>query len=64
MAFGVNAPEPQAGCFPLRGIGFVQDTGGAIKKDRIDTYAGGTDRGNYVASFLDASDSAWVLVRR
>ena len=64
VAFGVNAPDPQTGRFPLRGIGFAQDTGGAIKKDRIDIYAGGSDRGNYVASFLDASGPAWVLVRR
>ncbi len=64
VAFGVNAPDPKAGRFPLRGIGFAQDTGGAIRKDRIDIYAGGSDRGNYVASFLDASGPAWVLVRR
>ena len=47
----------------LRRIEFLY-TGGAIKKDRIDIYAGGSDRGNYVASFLDASGPAWVLVRR
>lgn len=64
VAYGVNAPDPQIGRYPLRGIGFAQDTGGAIKRNRIDIYAGGDDRANYVASFLDAGGPAWVLVRR
>ena len=64
VAYGVNAPDPHIGRYPLRGIGFAQDTGGAIKRNRIDIYAGGDDRANYVASFLDAGGPAWVLVRR
>lgn len=64
IAFGVNAPDPNVGRIPLRGIGFAQDTGGAIKRNRIDIYCGSSDRGNYVASFLDASGPAWVLIRR
>lgn len=37
----------------LRGIGFAQDVGGAIKRNRIDIFCGGNDRANYVASHLD-----------
>ncbi len=64
VAFGVNIPDPKAGSVPLRGIGFAQDTGGAIKENRIDIFAGGSDRGRTVACLLDASGPAWVLVRK
>lgn len=64
VAYGVNAPDPDYARFPLRGIGFAQDTGGAIKRNRIDIYCGGSDRANYVASFLDASGPAWILLKR
>ena len=63
VAYGVNAPDPDFGTIPLRGIGFAQDVGGAIKRNRIDIFCGG-DRANYVASHLDAHGPAWVLVAR
>lgn len=64
VAYGVNAPDPDFGTIPLRGIGFAQDVGGAIKRNRIDIFCGGGDRANYVASHLDAHGPAWVLVAR
>lgn len=64
VAYAVNTPDPGGSKVPLRGIGLAQDRGGAIKGRRIDIYAGGSDRGNYVASFLDAAGPAWLLVRR
>ena len=36
VAYGVNIPDQRRGKYPLRGIGFAQDVGGAIKKNRID----------------------------
>ncbi len=64
VAYGVNAPDPDYGTIPLRGIGFAQDVGGAIKRNRIDIFCGGGERANYVASHLDAHGPAWVLVAR
>ena len=61
VAYGVNIPDQQRGTTALRGIGFAQDVGGAIKQNRIDIYCGSDDRANYVASFLDSSGPAWVL---
>ena len=56
--------EEKYGSLPLRGIGFAQDVGGAIKQRRIDLFCGGSERANYVASHLDAPGPAWVLVAR
>ena len=64
VGYGVNAPDPDYGTIPLRGIGFAQDVGGAIKRNRIDIFCGGGERANYVASHLDAHGPAWVLVAR
>ena len=64
VAFGVNVPDEKYGSLPLRGIGFAQDVGGAIKQRRIDLFCGGSERANYVASHLDAPGPAWVLVAR
>lgn len=64
VAYGVNAPDPDYGTIPLRGIGFAQDVGGAIKRNRIDIFCGGGERANYMASHLDAHGPAWVLVAR
>ena len=64
VAYGVNAPDPDFGTIPLRGIGFAQDVGGAIKRNRIDIFCGGGERANYVASHLDAHGPAWVLMAR
>lgn len=64
VAFGVNLPDEKRGAQPIRGIGFAQDVGGAIKKNRIDIFCGGSDRGNYVASFLDAHGPAWILLAK
>lgn len=62
VAYGVNIPHKKYGSYPLRGIGFAQDVGGAIKNNRIDIYCGEDALANYVASFLDAKGPAWVLV--
>ncbi|MCR5563685.1 MAG: MltA domain-containing protein [Desulfovibrio sp.] len=64
VAYGVNIPDPSKGQVPLRGIGFAQDVGGAIKRNRIDIYCGSNDRANYVASFLDAKGPAWILLAK
>ncbi|MFR8276266.1 MAG: MltA domain-containing protein, partial [Desulfovibrio fairfieldensis] len=64
VAYGVNAPDERRGSVPLRGIGFAQDVGGAIKRNRIDIFCGGDARANYVASHLDAKGPAWVLLAR
>lgn len=64
VAYGVNLPDQQKGKFPARGIGFAQDVGGAIKRNRIDIFCGGDERANYVASHLDASGPAWVLLAK
>lgn len=64
VAYGVNIPDQKKGEIPLRGIGFAQDVGGAIKRNRIDIFCGASDRSNYVASHLDASGPAWVLLAR
>ncbi|MDR3358876.1 MAG: MltA domain-containing protein [Desulfovibrio sp.] len=64
VAYGVNAPDPLHGRVPLRGIGFAQDVGGAIKGNRIDIFCGSDERANYVASHLDAKGPAWVLTAK
>lgn len=64
IAFGVNIPDQKTSSVPMRGIGFAQDVGGAIKRNRIDIFCGGDERANYVASHLDAHGPAWVLLAR
>lgn len=64
VAYGVNIPDQKRGSTPLRGVGFAQDVGGAIKRNRIDIFCGGSDRSNYVASHLDAKGPAWILLAR
>lgn len=64
VAFGVNLPDKKTGSRPLRGIGFAQDVGGAIKRNRIDIFCGSDERANYVASHLDANGPAWILVAK
>lgn len=64
VAYGVNLPDAEKGTLPMRGIGFAQDVGGAIKRNRIDIFCGGDERANYVASFLDAHGPAWILLAR
>ncbi|MDR2055138.1 MAG: MltA domain-containing protein [Desulfovibrio sp.] len=61
VAYGVNVPDQRHGRVPLRGIGFAQDVGGAIKGNRIDIFCGSDERAGYVASHLDAKGPAWVL---
>lgn len=64
VAYGVNMPDEKKGSFPMRGIGFAQDVGGAIKRNRVDVFCGGNERANYVASFLDAHGLAWILLAK
>lgn len=64
VAYGVNIPDETHERIPLRGLGFAQDVGGAIKNNRIDIFCGGDARANYVASHLDAKGPAWVLLAR
>lgn len=64
VAYGVNIPDEKRGTIPLRGIGFAQDVGGAIKRNRIDIFCGSSQRANYVASHLDARGPAWVLLAK
>ncbi|MDO5484124.1 MAG: MltA domain-containing protein [Desulfovibrionaceae bacterium] len=64
VAYGVNAPHEGGPAQGLRGIGFAQDVGGAIKRNRIDIFCGSSQRANYVASHLDAAGPAWVLLAR
>lgn len=64
VAYGVNIPDEKRGQIPLRGIGFAQDVGGAIKRNRIDIFCGAGQRANYVASHLDARGPAWILLAR
>lgn len=64
VAYGVNIPDEKRGQVPLRGIGFAQDVGGAIKRNRIDIFCGGNERANYVASHLDAKGPAWILLAK
>lgn len=64
VAFGVNIPDEKRGVTPLRGIGFAQDVGGAIKRNRIDIFCGSSQRSNYVASHLDAKGPAWILLAK
>lgn len=64
LAFGVDLPDQKQGMRPLRGIGFAQDVGGAIKRNRIDIFCGSSPRSNYVASHLDAKGPAWILLAK
>lgn len=64
LAFGVNIPDQKRGAIPLRGIGFAQDVGGAIRRNRIDIFCGSSQRSNYVASHLDAKGPAWILLAK
>lgn len=64
VAYGVNIPDQENKVVPLRGIGFAQDVGGAIKRNRIDIFCGGDERANYVASHLDNKGPAWILLAK
>jgi membrane-bound lytic murein transglycosylase A len=64
LAYGVNIPDEKYGKAPLRGIGFAQDVGGAIKGRRVDIFCGSDEHANYVASHLDAKGPAWILLAK
>ncbi len=64
VAYGVNLPLENGSKQPLRGIGFSQDVGGAIKRNRIDIFTGGGEAAAYTAYHLDAKGPAWVLVSK
>ena len=62
VAYGVYLPEK--GGQALRGIGLAQDTGGAIKGNRIDIFCGEGVRAASIAGHLDAQGEAWVLLAK
>jgi membrane-bound lytic murein transglycosylase A len=62
IAYGVNLPEEEGR--PVRGIGLAQDTGGAIKGNRIDIFCGEGSRAAHIAGHLDAQGEAWVLLAK
>jgi membrane-bound lytic murein transglycosylase A len=64
VAYGVNLPEESSGSQPLRGIGFAQDVGGAIKGNRIDIFCGEGPRAAHIAGHLDAQGEAWMLLTK
>jgi len=64
VAYGVNLPEGPNGSRPLRGIGLAQDTGGAIKGNRIDIFCGEGSRAAHIAGHLDVQGEAWVLLAK
>ncbi len=64
VAYGVNMPHILKGVSPMRGIGFTQDVGGAIKTNRFDVFMGGGKEAEFVASHLDAHGPTWVLVSK
>jgi membrane-bound lytic murein transglycosylase A len=64
VAYGVNLPEGPEGSRSFRGIGLAQDTGGAIKGNRIDIFCGEGARAAHIAGHLDARGEAWVLLAK
>jgi membrane-bound lytic murein transglycosylase A len=64
VAYGVNLPEGPDDSRPLRGIGLAQDTGGAIKGNRIDIFCGDGARAAHIAGHLDVQGEAWVLLAK
>ncbi len=49
---------------PLVGLGFAQDTGGAIKKNRIDLFCGFGERASFEAGHLNTKGDVWLLLRK
>lgn len=64
VAYGVHIPDPRRGGLALRGLGLAQDTGGAIKHNRIDIFCGEGPRAEYIAGRLDAQGEAWILLTK
>ncbi|MCL2123314.1 MAG: MltA domain-containing protein, partial [Desulfovibrionaceae bacterium] len=64
VAYGVHLPEGTEGSRTLRGIGLAQDTGGAIKGNRIDIFCGEGPRAAHIAGHLDVQGESWVLLAK
>lgn len=66
LVFAV-APLPDAGgkpAVPFYGLTLPQDTGGAIKKNRIDLFCGAGDHAAHTAGYLNARGAVYILVRK
>ena len=49
---------------PFYGVITPQDTGGAIKNNRIDLFCGAGDNAAHTAGYLDARGAMYVLVKK
>ena len=49
---------------PFYGLTLPQDTGGAIKGQRIDLFCGSSDQAAHTAGYLDAKGAVYVLVKK
>ena len=78
LAFDVALPDPTTG-FPqsqgkndfaqketprLRGLGLANDTGAAIRGNRIDLFCGRGDRAAALAGYLNTPGSVWLLLAK
>ena len=64
VALGVTLPDEKFGEIPFYALMLAQDTGGAIKRNRIDIFCGSSDRAAYVAARLDSLGPVWMLLAK
>lgn len=51
-------------CVPFNALTLPQDTGGAIKRNRVDLFCGNGDRATHTASYLDTRGAVFLLLPR